>query len=211
MARKNSNQEQADKTQREHDRLAVLAVALLLARSRRASQAEDLALLQRELADSVVAIRAAARTAGTDLLAEQVDELGIALNRRHSTIVQFAADHAKAREAAARIAERFAQAEAELGDSAEAFAATKPRIIRAAVTETATAFNDSRAEALRGFESLGILMREWVVDGNPCPDCEAHDGETTGINDSFGGDEPGSMHPNCRCVWIPVASSLRAA
>lgn len=88
-----------------------------------------------------------------------------------------------------------------------------PRIKRTAVTETAHAYNDEHREAARDAERYGlldgdVLLREWsaLLDRRTCPECSALHGAHAPLHGSFPGrNEPGNMHPNCRCIEVMVA------
>lgn len=95
---------------------------------------------------------------------------------------------------------------------AAALTRTKPamasRAERTAQTEVARAYNDERREALREAahrdpkvaDVASRLMRQWSCLVDACDQCADHDGELTGLHESFkGGDEPGYAHPRCRC------------
>jgi hypothetical protein len=86
-----------------------------------------------------------------------------------------------------------------------------PRAVRTATTEVSVAFNGERVTALREALERDRLFtsafrerkfgRRWDAQLEACKDCDAHDGEVTGIDEGFaGGDEPGAMHPHCLCV-----------
>lgn len=105
--------------------------------------------------------------------------------------------------------------EADVARAVEATRADmKYRVIRTAATETSQAFNEERRELVR--ESLaddsslataarggGGFFRVWdaMLDQRTCARCSGHDGETVGPGEPFsGGDEPGEVHPICRCI-----------
>lgn len=84
----------------------------------------------------------------------------------------------------------------------------KTRMI--ATTETARAFNDEHDEGV-GYVAeqheantwLAGLFKTWsaILDRKTCAVCAAHDGEIVVAGMSFdGGDEPGAVHPCCRCT-----------
>ncbi len=80
------------------------------------------------------------------------------------------------------------------------------------------AFSESRAEMIArtetamadvqgmiaGWKESGVVAgKEWLTDSNPCPICEALDGEVVGLDEEFeGGDPP--LHPSCECTVIAV-------
>lgn len=87
-----------------------------------------------------------------------------------------------------------------------------------ATTETARAYSDehdegcgSVAEEHEASTWFGAVFRVWsaILDRATCAECAAHDGETALMGMGFDqGDEPGQIHPNCRCsaslVVIPA-------
>lgn len=99
------------------------------------------------------------------------------------------------------------------------------RAERIARTETLKASNEATSTA---YEQTGYVTgKEWVVNPDACPECEAFDGKTIELDDTFLGigssytytDEKGEehsktndyasvddppLHPNCRCTIIPV-------
>lgn len=96
------------------------------------------------------------------------------------------------------------------------------RIDRTAVTETAQAYGDERRvmlvdlgvndSAFASFASRHRLQRKWIALADACPKCWDHDGELTGVSDTFsGGDEPGFMHVSCRCTDELVSEADEAA
>jgi hypothetical protein len=94
-----------------------------------------------------------------------------------------------------------------------------PSIARTTTTEIAQAWNDEKVEALdealqedeefaAAVAEMPGLWRRWdaILDRRTCADCREHDGETAPIGGSFeGGDEPGFVHPTCRCLDTIVA------
>lgn len=46
----------------------------------------------------------------------------------------------------------------------------------------------------------GMRTKTWVVNGNPCPDCEEKDGESVAIDEPFStGEYTAHLHVNCAC------------
>lgn len=90
--------------------------------------------------------------------------------------------------------------------------AVDARLGRAAVTETARAYGSEHRQAAIEYaaanpEAASKLLREWSAMIEACDRCWPHDGERTGLDESFsGGDEPGAMHPHCACVDTIVAA-----
>lgn len=57
--------------------------------------------------------------------------------------------------------------------------------------------------ANQGLINKATAKRVWVVDGDPCPECEPLDGTETTLDEPYpGGYEPGEVHPNCECIEI---------
>lgn len=76
------------------------------------------------------------------------------------------------------------------------------RVSRIAATETPAAFNEARLETVRA--SLGDseldVIRIWRCDAGPCDICASYEGDIADVNGSYSsGEEPGSVHPHCRC------------
>lgn len=99
-------------------------------------------------------------------------------------------------------------------DASKAIALTNrpmlKRVERTAETETAQAYSSEHREAiaeeierdseLRLRVDAVRAVRRWSAFLEACPVCAEHDGEEVGIGESFeGGDEPGFVHPRCRC------------
>jgi hypothetical protein len=112
-------------------------------------------------------------------------------------------DALKAQRTERNVANAIADTEASMGH----------RVERTAVTEVAQAYVEEHRQALIDAvefdtryrdgafaEAVAGLVRQWTSVAGCCPECCAHDGETTGALESFeGGAEPGFMHPRCRC------------
>lgn len=95
------------------------------------------------------------------------------------------------------------------------------RSLRVARTETLKASNSATEEA---YTQTGYVnSKQWVVNPDACPQCEAFDGKEVGLGETFAkqgesyddanGDthqvdyedvETPPLHPNCRCTIIPV-------
>jgi hypothetical protein len=88
----------------------------------------------------------------------------------------------------------------------------RPAIARVATSEAAEAYNDEHHAALQDAVRYGVLdaedlVREWSAEIDSCEHCWPLDGVQVGINDEFpGGEEPGSVHPRCRCTEILVSA-----
>lgn len=86
------------------------------------------------------------------------------------------------------------------------------RVETAAKTESARAFVDEHARAVREAANdnaefakalkLARVVRVWnsVLEDRTCSPCSSHHGETTDYGSDFDGDEPGDMHPRCLCT-----------
>lgn len=83
---------------------------------------------------------------------------------------------------------------------------------RVARTETIRASNLAADDA---FTQSGVVeAKEWLTAGDPCPLCEPYDGQVVELGggfydnqDDFADGNP-PLHPNCRCVIIPVLKSI---
>lgn len=85
------------------------------------------------------------------------------------------------------------------------------RLRRIAATEVPQAYN---ATALRAYEDIAVSQanKRWdaTLDRKTCAICREHDGEEVALNEEFSnGDEPGAVHPNCRCVVTLVARAAK--
>ena len=82
------------------------------------------------------------------------------------------------------------------------------RLSRIAATETPQFFNEARRETIR--QSLrrsgvdeALIVRVWNAQLDACPHCWALDGQSTPLNEPYSsGEEPGAVHPFCRCVEV---------
>jgi hypothetical protein len=97
--------------------------------------------------------------------------------------------------------------------------------LRVARTETLKASNNATNEAYK--QTGYVKQKAWVVNPGACPECEAFEGKTIDLDESFlrqgesytytdaDGEEQSSsntyddvdnppLHPNCRCTIIPV-------
>ena len=68
-------------------------------------------------------------------------------------------------------------------------------------TEISAAQNAGLARAGADFEegTGQPVSMVWMVDGDPCPICEEHDGEVVAIGGLFDGGDFPPMPPNCMC------------
>jgi hypothetical protein len=94
------------------------------------------------------------------------------------------------------------------------------RLRRIATTEVSRSYNRELGLGHNGLSSknketawMPLGLRRWdaTLDNKVCAECRRHDGEVVPIGISFsGGDEPGDLHPNCRCVSSLVVVPLPA-
>lgn len=82
-----------------------------------------------------------------------------------------------------------------------------------ATTETSRSFSDERRKAFTsgvytqaGREGAAHIGKKWdaSLDARTCDDCSAMHGQVVRLDQSFSRGEPGSMHPNCRCVEVYI-------
>jgi SPP1 gp7 family putative phage head morphogenesis protein len=163
---------------------AALALALLWPRRLRADDT---------LAHAILLARTDAKRAGAAATVRNlrvVDEAFAQVER-----VNIQRDVARAMEAARAYEKQLALVE---GEAAKA----RPALERIIVTETAQAFNEGALEQARRVENdTGVeLERMWSAEAGACDECAELDGTVVGLNEFFPGGEPGSIHPNCRCV-----------
>jgi SPP1 gp7 family putative phage head morphogenesis protein len=77
-------------------------------------------------------------------------------------------------------------------------------------TEVMTAANQGRAISWQQAGDAGLFnpltsSKEWIAEGDACPDCEAVDGETVGLDDDFSvGEYMPPAHPSCRCTAVLI-------
>lgn len=77
-------------------------------------------------------------------------------------------------------------------------------------TEIMTAANQGRAISWMqagdaGLVDLSTAYKEWIAEGDACPDCEEVDGELVLVDDTFGnGEDMPPGHPSCRCTAVLV-------
>lgn len=199
---------------RKGNRKAEILAALLLIGTR----------LNRNIQRAVLDGRRNARDIGAKRLALELAGLGIVLSAQELATYEHQEDEARAAVAGQALAAAWQAAAMYAALSAlrtdeglakglrRAKFVLRGRVDRTAATESAQAFNAERREGLREAASqdqaietaLEHLGRRWDAMLDACPDCADHDGDVTGIDDDFNGDEPGEMHPNCRCVWTLV-------
>lgn len=75
------------------------------------------------------------------------------------------------------------------------------RLKSIAITEANRALNEQKREVAIEVQSQTRvkLYEVWDAMRDACPACAERDGEMTPVGDSFSGDQPGDMHPNCQC------------
>lgn len=80
------------------------------------------------------------------------------------------------------------------------------RVDTIASTEAVQVFNSARSETIASlgdvaFEYGTELWKTWeaIVDGRECRVCFGRDGESIRAWQAFPGDQPGFVHPRCRC------------
>jgi len=72
-------------------------------------------------------------------------------------------------------------------------------------TETARAVS---AGTLSGYKEAKVRKVRFEASSDPCEVCMGYDGNVYTLREADGM-IPGSTHPNCRCVWVPVISSIK--
>ena len=184
-------------------RIAAAMLAFLLLRHSRTA-AVSLKALRREL-------RAAAKAARFTY-PNTLDLTGLDAVSR--------ADRAFARRAAASYAKRWKSLfdEAKAGGKASprraATRAAQRRLDSTVATDTARSFSAVRQPAIaRIGEELDdtpefidrdmVVARKWYAELDACPVCTDYDGEIVAADDTFP-EEPGGVHPNCRCIDVLV-------
>lgn len=156
-----------------------------------------------EFSEAVVLVRANSARAGIDaadrMLADlAVEPVGIELTTR---VLAEQARSASIASGFTRWVETNKPAFAEM-TKREAAAVVQARVDRIATTESARAFNEGLLEESRRSAALaGVrLYRTWNAYADSCPLCAEMDGTRVDLFASFSGDEPGHVHPNCRCT-----------
>lgn len=134
----------------------------------------------------ILAVRRVARESRLVRVAGEFESHGLSVDVRHHDVAELV-DHVRASRASASFVAN----------------PTDASLYRIAVTENAQAFSDMRiaADVAEGVR----LYRRWDSMLDACPACFERDGETVPLGQSFSGDEPGSVHPHCRCTWELVS------
>ena len=102
-------------------------------------------------------------------------------------------------------------------DLKKALRATDDRLKAIVDTEITNAYStvaSAAFDALAELEAGAGLMKRWDAfrDRKTCMICRDHDGEEVPVGESFSnGDEPGNVHPRCRCIPTLVRVSARQA
>ena len=80
---------------------------------------------------------------------------------------------------------------------------TRAKLI--ARTETTRAHAEGQLDAFDalGLENVGVLA-EWSAAADACPKCAPFDGQIFTLAEAHG---LIPLHPNCRCLWLPVEES----
>jgi hypothetical protein len=191
-----------------HDnRNDALALLLLLASRRLAQDAEEALKKARYRAWQVGArrLQAELRAADAVLAAESVD-----LTPPNKSTVQLSTS-AEALALAWRQRALYAigEAEREKTSAVEAIGAVRldDNVARTAATENAQAYDAGHVDASEGLSGdPGItLVDRWEAMLDACPTCTSLDGTTTPVGEPFSsGEEPGFVHPRCRCIRTTV-------
>lgn len=93
------------------------------------------------------------------------------------------------------------------------------RLRRIAATEVSQAYNDEHdegvgwiADTYKDATWLAAVVKRWdaQLDRKVCPECARRDGTIVVIGTDFnGGDEPGFVHPMCRCIDTMIVLPAR--
>lgn len=188
--------------------LAALALLLAIPRKRKPqTPAEALALIE-SLSSGIFTVRQSARNAGLISLGHELAVHGIELPNISLGLAGRFTDAKRAELYARRYAElwrtkfnRFALKEGQERAAKLATREAESRLKSIAVTEANRALNEQKREIaveLQGQTRVRIY-EVWDAMRDACPACMERDGEETPVGESFRGDQPGDMHPNCRC------------
>ena len=205
---------------RQNEKRASVLLVLLAAGARMAGGLADAVAAGRKRARGLAATRLGAELAALGI-EPQTGSPGL-LAAQH--LDRMGADAVEAQIAAESLAGQWRalatravlQAQRTGEDVAAAVSATRepllPKIARTAETEATRAFNDEHLEHVRDMIARGdvpehLVMREWSALIDACERCFPLDGVRVGVAESFpGGEEPGSVHPRCRCSELIVAA-----
>lgn len=153
---------------------------------------------------------------------EALQQLAATLDRAGATAITLpsssgpAVDHAHAAAAADAIVARFCQALLVAATKGTAVKTTGAiidgSVRRAATTEVARAMSDEHREATREIARrdptlIKRFANMWdaTLDAATCATCAEHDGEIVQLGTDYDdNDEPGDVHPNCRCISAAI-------
>ena len=161
-----------------------------------------------ELQVGIYQTRQAARQAGLISLGNELTVHGLKLENIGSGLAGRITDAKRAELYSRRYAElwraKFNRLSTELNPNKAAQIATREtehRLRSIAVTEANRALNEEKRSIAVDIQSQTRvqLYEVWDAMRDACPACAERDGEETPVGESFRGDQPGDMHPNCRC------------
>ena len=202
---------EAESRKRIH-RLELAAIALLLGIPRKRkplNPAEALQMVE-SIGSGIFSIRQAARSTGLISLGHELTVHGVRLDDIGSGLAGKFKDAKRAELYSRRYAElwraKFKRFSADIKVSPEraarlATTESEFRLRSIAITEANRALNEEkRAQAIEIQSQTRVQLYEvWDAMRDACPACMERDGEETPVGESFRGDQPGDMHPNCRC------------
>lgn len=84
------------------------------------------------------------------------------------------------------------------------------RLARIATTEVAESYGQAALRAYALMPRSETVLKRWdaTLDMRTCGLCRGHHNETVPLDDDFrDGDEPGAVHPRCRCVPTLVSKA----
>lgn len=210
-----------DKLQR-HTAIAAVAAAASTLRSQAAQAATRARTGGRDLATARIAAEVA--TIGA-MLGEKIQAPPQSDAHEDAVFGAAAGDAIAAAFRAATLAAILKDREATAAQAAGAVqAAIKPldaKARRTAATETSRSFNAEHGLATAAMAAaatsaawLALTARRWdaTLDRLVCLACKTHDGELAAVGSKFKrGEEPGDVHPSCRCVSTLILLPMRQA
>jgi GNAT superfamily N-acetyltransferase len=165
------------------------------------------------VSSGIVSVRGLSRSVGLGRLSEEVGELAprierVALSRELARDLRRAAEYSKSY---AQQWLKKANGSGARNTSAAVAAANsgaRSALDRTAITESSEAFSSGRTLAAKRLP-LGLL-KVWdaILDRGTCPICSNADGTIVGIRERFPLGVPGEVHPNCRCSFSVLRTSL---
>lgn len=195
------------------------ALALLLARRRKAVEEATrarqwpAARVFAALNDTIFLARTSARTLAFGRLTTQFPDIPFERAPSAAAVDRIRATQLARRQVAdleARIAKMQAErlsAEASWGRALEQ---TTARIATTAATETFSAAAAERSVVVRLVADEYELLKVWDAQLDACPRCWRLDGTIVAADANFpGGEEPGVVHPNCRC-WYTILRGTKS-